>query len=65
MKGGQFSVGAAGSRVGVISPWHSEALEGHEANRCGLGWRGPALRASGVSESRHWGRQVVLPGRLW
>ncbi|SRR2546429_3878175 len=22
---------------------------------CGLGWRGPALRASGVSELRHWG----------
>jgi hypothetical protein len=32
---------------------------GHEANCCGLGWRGSALLASGVSESRHWGRQGV------
>jgi hypothetical protein len=29
--------------------------EGRETNRCGLGWRGPALWASGVSESRQEG----------
>jgi len=50
-----MSVGAAGLRVGVISPWRSRAFAGDEANCCGLGWRGPALLASGVSESRHWG----------
>jgi hypothetical protein len=55
MNEGQCSVGAAGPHVGVISSWRSEALAGHEANCCGLGWSGPALLASGVSESRHWG----------
>src|SRR6266581_1013786 len=55
MNEGQCSVGAAGPRVGVISPWRSEDLAGHEANCWGLGWRGPALLASGVSELRHWG----------
>jgi hypothetical protein len=33
----------------------SRVGEGRETNRCGLGWRGPALWASGVSESRQEG----------
>jgi hypothetical protein len=56
-------VGAAGSRVRVISPWRESGFRWQAAKRSGLGWRGPALWASGVSELRQWGRQVVQPGR--
>ncbi len=33
----------------------SELTHWKVANRCRLGWRGPALWASGVSELRQWG----------
>ena len=55
MKGGQFSVGAASSALGSSHSGASLPGERREANPCSLGWRGPPLWASGVSESRPWG----------
>ncbi len=48
-------MGAADSRVRVNSPWREPRWRWEEAHRAGLGWRGPALWASGVSELRHGG----------
>ncbi len=41
--------------LGSSHPGAARLSQGTRANCCGLGWRGPALLASGVSESRHWG----------